>query len=70
MHRATDLLLVYRDQLPPALATELDAYKATLDALCLEAADGFADADNVINLLPTHMVISLIGAITAQRDSQ
>ena len=69
MHRAVDLLLGYREELPLALATELDSYKVTLDALYLEAADGFADADSVINLLPTHVVISLMGAISAEHDT-
>jgi hypothetical protein len=67
--RAVSLLLASREELPPALSTELDSYKVTLDAMHLEAADGFADAHGVINLLPTHIVVSLIADIAARHEA-
>jgi hypothetical protein len=41
------------EELPPALVVELKSYKLTLDGLHLEAIDGFADVDGLLNLLPT-----------------
>jgi hypothetical protein len=71
MLRAVNLLLCYRDQLPPALTREPDAYKPALDAMHLESADGWADADGVLNLLPIHMILSLMGALDkdGERDA-
>jgi hypothetical protein len=68
MLRAVNLLLAYREELPPALAAELDAWKVALDAMHLESIEGWADADGVLNLLPTHMVISLMGAIREEHE--
>jgi hypothetical protein len=41
VRRAVCLLLAGQEELPPALADELKAYRVKLDALYLEAADGF-----------------------------
>jgi hypothetical protein len=40
---------------------ELESYKVTLDELYLEAIDGFADMDGVLNLLPTYVTESIVG---------
>jgi hypothetical protein len=40
VRRAVYILLADQEALPPALVAELEAYKGTLDALYLEAADG------------------------------
>jgi len=57
------LLLARREELPPGLAAELRSYKVTLDELPLEASDGFADMDGVLNLLPTYVTESIVGDI-------
>jgi hypothetical protein len=57
--RAVYLLLAGQE----ALAAELKAYKVTVDALYLEAADGFAAIEGVLNLLPTYITESVAGEL-------
>ena len=57
-------LLLAEDTLPPALAAELGAYKVKLDALYLEAADGFAAIEGVLNLLPTYITETIAGELS------
>ena len=61
--RALYLLLADQEALPPALVAELKAYKVTVDALYLEAADGFAAIEGVLNLLPTYITESVAGEL-------
>jgi hypothetical protein len=63
VRRAVFLLLAEREELPAALVAELRSYKVTLDGLHLEAIDGFADMDGVLNLLPTYVTESVVGNI-------
>jgi hypothetical protein len=63
MRRAVLLLLAAREELPQGLAAELRAYRVTLDELHLEAIDSFADAEGVLNLLPTYVTESLAGEL-------
>jgi hypothetical protein len=63
VRRAVILLLAEREELPPALVAELKSYKVTLDGLHLEAIDGFADVDGVLNLLPAYVTESIVGNI-------
>ena len=63
VRRAVALLLAEREELPPGLVAELKSYKVTLDELHLEAIDGFADMDGVLNLLPTYVTESVVGSI-------
>jgi hypothetical protein len=66
MRRAVLMLLAYREELPEVLATELQAYKFTLDVLYLETADGFADAEGVLNLLPAYVTGSLLAGLLSR----
>jgi hypothetical protein len=68
MRRAVIMLLANREELPESLTAELKTYKTTLDELHLEAIDGFADVEGVINFLPTYVTESLVGEI-CQPDS-
>jgi DNA-binding transcriptional ArsR family regulator len=61
--RAVMFLLASREELPPALAAELKAYMPTLDELYLEAADGFCDAEGVLNMIPSYITGSLVGEL-------
>jgi hypothetical protein len=61
--RAVYLLLADQEALPPVLVAELKAYKVTVDALYLEAADGFAAIEGVLNLLPTYITESVAGEL-------
>ena len=61
MRRAVIMLLAEREELPEPLVAELKKYKVTLDALYLEAADGFADMEGLLNLLPTYVTESIAG---------
>jgi hypothetical protein len=61
--RAVYFLLAGQEALPPALTAELKAYKVTVDALYLEAADGFAAIEGVLNLLPTYVTESVAGEL-------
>jgi hypothetical protein len=63
VRRAVVLLLAEREELPAGLVDELKSYKVTLDELYLEAIDGFADMDGVLNLLPTYVTESIVGNI-------
>ena len=63
LRRATGMLLANREELPAALTTELFSYKSTLDELYLEAVDGFADTEGVINLLPTYVTESTVAEL-------
>ena len=63
MRRAVMLLLSAREELPEGLVAELRAYMVTLDELHLEAIDGLADAEGVLNLLPTYVTESLAGEL-------
>jgi hypothetical protein len=63
MRRATGMLLANREELPATLTAELVSYKSTLDELYLEAIDGFADVEGVINLLPTYVTESTVAEL-------
>jgi hypothetical protein len=63
VRRAVVLLLAEREELPTGRVDELKSYKVTLDELYLEAIDGFADMDGVLNLLPTYVTESIVGNI-------
>jgi hypothetical protein len=63
MRRAVMMLLAAREELPQGLVAELRSYKVTLDELHLEAIDGFADAEGVLNLFPTYVTESLAGEL-------
>jgi hypothetical protein len=62
--RAVYLLPAGKEALPPALAAELEAYRVKLDALYLEAADGFSAIKGVLNLLPTYVTESVAGELS------
>ena len=63
VRRAVYLLLAGQEALPPALVAELKAYRVTVDALYLEAADGFACVEGVLNFIPTYITESVAGEI-------
>ncbi len=63
VRRAVILLLAEREELPTGLVDELKSYKVMLDELYLEAIDGFADMDGVLNLVPTYVTESIVGNI-------
>jgi hypothetical protein len=63
VRRAVYLLLAGQEALPPALVAELKAYRVTVDALYLEAADGFATIEGVLNFIPTYITESVAGEI-------
>jgi hypothetical protein len=63
VRRAVYLLLA-DEGLPPVLAAELEAYRVKLDALYLEAADGFSAVEGVLNLLPTYITESVAGELS------
>jgi hypothetical protein len=63
MRRAVEMLLAAREELPECLVAELRAYKVTLDELHLEAIDGFAGVEGVLNLFPTYVTESLAGEL-------
>jgi hypothetical protein len=63
VRRAVYLLLAGQETLPPALAAELRAYRVTVDALYLEAADGFTAIEGVLNFIPTYVTESIAGEI-------
>jgi hypothetical protein len=62
VRRAVYLLLA-DESLPPGLAAELEAYRVKVDALYLEAADGFTVIEGVLNFLPTYVTESVAGEI-------
>jgi hypothetical protein len=64
VRRAVYLLLAVQEALPPALVAELQAYRVKLDALYLEAADGFSAVEGVLNLLPTYITESVAGELS------
>ena len=63
VRRAVYLLLADEEALPPALAAELKGYRVKLDALYLEAADGFACIEGVLNFIPTYVTESVTGEV-------
>ena len=63
LRRATLMLLASQEELPGALVAELRAYRARLDALYLEAEDGFQDAAGILNAIPAHVIGSLVGEL-------
>ncbi len=63
MRRAVYLLLADQEALPPALVAELKAYRVKVDALYLEAVDGFACIEGVLNFIPTYVTESVAGEI-------
>jgi hypothetical protein len=69
MRRATLMLLARREELPESLVAELKAYKDRLDALYLEAVDGFEDAEGVLNMIPAYLAGMLVGEL-CQPDTQ
>lgn len=68
LRRAVMLLLAKREELPASLTAELKSYMVTLDELYLEAIDGFAAVEGVINFLPMYITESLVGEL-CQSDS-
>ena len=66
--RAVLMLLASREELPESLVAELVTYRTRLDELYLEAADGFADIEGVLNMLPTYVTESIVGQL-CQRDT-
>jgi len=69
MRRAVEALLARREELPSALVDELIAYKTRLEALHLEAIDGFTGIEGVLNFFPTYVTESLIGQL-CQGDAE
>jgi hypothetical protein len=69
VRRAVYLLLADQEALPPSLVTELKSYVLTLDALYLEAADGFTCIEGVLNRLPTYITESIAGEV-CQGDAE
>jgi hypothetical protein len=63
LHRAVNMLLARREELPPSLVEELMPYKEKLEALRLEAIDGFDGTQGVLNFLPTYVTESLVGQL-------
>jgi len=63
LNRAVNMLLACREELPSALVAELKPYKEKLEALRLEAIDGFDDAEGVLNFFPTYVTESLVGQL-------
>jgi hypothetical protein len=63
VRRAVYLLLARQEELPPALVAELKAYLVKVDALYLEAADGFAAIEGVLNFIPTYITESVAGEL-------
>jgi hypothetical protein len=63
LHRAVNMLLACEEELPPALAGELKAYKKKLEALRLEAIDGFDGMQGALNFFPTYVTESLVGQL-------
>jgi hypothetical protein len=68
MRRAVEILLARREELPSSLVDELVPYKARLEALHLEAIDGFTGVEGVLNFFPTYVTESLVGQL-CQGDS-
>jgi hypothetical protein len=64
LRRATLMLLASREELPVALVVELTAYRARLDALYLEAKDGFTDLEGILNAIPAHAIGSVVGELS------
>jgi hypothetical protein len=67
--RAVNMLLACREELPPALVAELTSYRKRLEALRLEAIDGFDGTQGVLNFFPTYVTESLVGQL-CQGDHQ
>jgi hypothetical protein len=63
LRRATLMLLASREELPAALVAELRAYRARLDALYLEAKDGFTDLEGILNAIPAFAIGSVVGEL-------
>jgi hypothetical protein len=64
LRRATLMLLASREELPDALVAELRAYQTRLDALYLEAKDGFTDLEGILNAIPAYVIGSLVGELS------
>jgi transcriptional regulator with XRE-family HTH domain len=64
LRRATLMLLASREELPGALVAELRAYQIRLDALYLEAKDGFQDTEGILNAISAHVIGSLVGELS------
>lgn len=58
------MLLASREDLPDALVAELRAYQSRLDALHLEAKDGFTDMEGILNAIPARVIRSLVGELS------
>jgi hypothetical protein len=69
MRRAVNMLLAFKGELPSALAAELASYRDKLEALHLEAIDGFDGSGEVLNLLPTYITESLVGQLYGEDPS-
>ena len=63
MRRAVNMLLAAREELPVGLVAELKSYMVTLDELYLEAFDGFAGVNGILDLLPTYVTESVAGEL-------
>ena len=66
LHRAANMLLACSEELPPALVAELKPYKEKLEALRLEAIDGFDGTEGVLNFFPTYITESLVGQLSQE----
>jgi hypothetical protein len=66
LHRAVDMLLACKEELPPALTRELMPYKEKLEALRLEAIDGFNGTPGILNFMPTYVTESLVGQLSQE----
>ena len=61
MRLATKMLLAAREELPKALVRELRSYRVRIDALFLEAVDGYRGDGH--DMLPTYITEMLVGQL-------
>lgn len=66
MRQATLMLLAAREELSETLVSELRAYQVRLDALFLEAVDGYRGDGH--DMLPTYITEMLVGDLTQDDD--
>lgn len=64
MRLATLMLLAGREELPEALVSELRSYHARVDALFLEAVDGYRGDGH--DMLPTYITEMLVGELSQE----
>ncbi|WP_300609874.1 hypothetical protein [Trebonia sp.] len=63
---ATLMLLAAREELPDALVTELRSYRARIDALFLEAVDGYRGDGH--DMLPTYITEMIAAELSQEND--